>query len=55
MKPLPAAVRRVLGLLRPYQLPLFFLLLVIGRMVLFGDKRIPVVKIFQTYILPFLK
>ena len=55
MRHVIAAVRWVLGLLRPYLLPLFFLLLVIGRMVIFGDNRIPVVSIFKTYILPFFR
>lgn len=43
----PAGGRRLLRLMKPYRVPLFFLLLVIGRMVLFGDRLIPVSKIFK--------
>ncbi len=41
-----------LGLLKRFRLPLVLLLLVIGRMVIFGDDRIPVIKIFNDLILP---
>jgi len=48
-------IQDLLELISPYRLPLFFLLLVVGRMFIFGDARIPVGKIFQTYVLPFFK
>ena len=44
-------ILNLLKVLKPYHLPLVFLLLVIGRMVMFGDARIPVGKIFH-YIIP---
>lgn len=44
-----------LEFIRPYRLPLFLLLLVIGRMILFGDARIPIGMLFQKYIFPVLR
>lgn len=44
-------ILNVLKSLKPYRLPLIFLLLVIGRMVIFGDARIPVGRIFN-HIIP---
>ncbi len=55
MKRMMAIIQYFFELIRPYRLPLFFLLLVVGRMVVFGDARIPVGKIFRTYVFPFFK
>jgi hypothetical protein len=44
-------ILNVLKSLKPYRLPIIFLLLVIGRMVIFGDARIPVGRIFN-HIIP---
>jgi hypothetical protein len=44
-------ILNVLKSFKPYRLPLIFLLLVIGRMVIFGDARIPVGRIFN-HIIP---
>lgn len=55
MKRIMAGLRYLNEFPRPYRLPLFFFLLVVGRMVIFGDDQIPVGRIFQTYILPFFK
>jgi hypothetical protein len=43
-------IRYLLRRIKPYRVPLFFLLIVIGRMVILGEARIPVRTIIQKYI-----
>jgi len=43
----PTKGQYFLQLMRPYRVPLFFLFLVVGRMVLFGEALIPIGKIFD--------
>ncbi len=45
-------MQNILEWLKPYRLPLVLLVLVIGRIVVFGDARIPVGRIFNLLISP---